>query len=384
VAGRVPQLTVEHNTVRGLTVSATLPRLDAPTAIDLDLKATYARLASLPPGAGNYLASAFCLGVIALNLPYVAERIALARRHHTASHFGNTDSLRETVAHLQTQQTRQAVRAVQEHVPAGKKLLAIMLMPTALDLARNPVSGLYLAGLGVPWLRDLGQATPQQIAAYLKALGIEYLIWQRGGDYLMTSAQVKAALDIKKENQVAMDRKAVSGFLSFHKAVESFGIGPVLYYDSYYIVFSINSGFVNARVAVSYDLGAAVDFTSRGYNAYKGVGWSAPEPRGTWSDGKQAALNFRIEKNPGTDLLLTLNGSAYTTNQHPTVAVDVFASDVKIGYWTFGAGAAASRCVLIPSSLLNESNIALRLSIDSPPSPAEGAAATSRSRFPPR
>jgi translocation and assembly module TamB len=44
VAGRVPQLTVEHNTVRGLTVSATLPRLDAPTAIDLDLAATYARL----------------------------------------------------------------------------------------------------------------------------------------------------------------------------------------------------------------------------------------------------------------------------------------------------------------------------------------------------
>ncbi len=44
VAGRVPQLTIEHNAVRGLTVSATLPRLDAPTAIDLDLKATYARL----------------------------------------------------------------------------------------------------------------------------------------------------------------------------------------------------------------------------------------------------------------------------------------------------------------------------------------------------
>ena len=44
VAGRIPQLTVEHNSVRGLIVSATLPRLDAPTAIDLDLKATYARL----------------------------------------------------------------------------------------------------------------------------------------------------------------------------------------------------------------------------------------------------------------------------------------------------------------------------------------------------
>ena len=44
VAGRVPQLTVAHNSVRDLTVSATLPRLDAPTAIDLDLKATDARL----------------------------------------------------------------------------------------------------------------------------------------------------------------------------------------------------------------------------------------------------------------------------------------------------------------------------------------------------
>ena len=44
LAGRVPQLTVEHNAVRDLTVSATLPRLDAPTAIDLDLQTTYARL----------------------------------------------------------------------------------------------------------------------------------------------------------------------------------------------------------------------------------------------------------------------------------------------------------------------------------------------------
>ncbi len=44
VAGRVPQLTVAHNTVRGLTMSATLPRLDAPTAIDLDVTAAYARL----------------------------------------------------------------------------------------------------------------------------------------------------------------------------------------------------------------------------------------------------------------------------------------------------------------------------------------------------
>ena len=44
IAGRVPQLTVEHNAVRGLTVSATLPRLDAPTAVDLDLEAAYARV----------------------------------------------------------------------------------------------------------------------------------------------------------------------------------------------------------------------------------------------------------------------------------------------------------------------------------------------------
>ena len=44
VAGRVPLLTVAHNTVRDLTVSATLPRLDAPTALDLDLRAPYARL----------------------------------------------------------------------------------------------------------------------------------------------------------------------------------------------------------------------------------------------------------------------------------------------------------------------------------------------------
>ncbi|HLK90831.1 MAG TPA: translocation/assembly module TamB domain-containing protein [Polyangia bacterium] len=44
LAGRIPRLTVGHDLVRGLTVSATLPRLDAPTAVDLDLAADGARV----------------------------------------------------------------------------------------------------------------------------------------------------------------------------------------------------------------------------------------------------------------------------------------------------------------------------------------------------
>jgi translocation and assembly module TamB len=44
VAGRIPRLQVGQDRVRDLTVSATLPRLDAPTAVDLDLTAAEARL----------------------------------------------------------------------------------------------------------------------------------------------------------------------------------------------------------------------------------------------------------------------------------------------------------------------------------------------------
>lgn len=44
VAARIPQLTVGHDGVRELTVSAAFPRLDAPTAVDLDLAAAGARI----------------------------------------------------------------------------------------------------------------------------------------------------------------------------------------------------------------------------------------------------------------------------------------------------------------------------------------------------
>jgi translocation and assembly module TamB len=44
VAAQIPQLTIGHDGVRELTVRAALPRLDAPTAVDLDLAAASARI----------------------------------------------------------------------------------------------------------------------------------------------------------------------------------------------------------------------------------------------------------------------------------------------------------------------------------------------------
>jgi translocation and assembly module TamB len=48
VAGRVPQLTVVDDAVSGLVLRATIPRIDIPTAFDLDLTAASARLGGRP------------------------------------------------------------------------------------------------------------------------------------------------------------------------------------------------------------------------------------------------------------------------------------------------------------------------------------------------
>ena len=158
MAGRIPQLTVEHNAVRGLTVSATLPRLDAPTAIDLNLAATHARLggrelrglAVTVRGTGPLIRAD-----VEITKPYP---VALAAVGHRLSPWSMEISelmlrypeatwklaqptrislrgARASIAGLDLRAPGQSVRADLEKGPRGGKLRLIV---SHLDLARLP------------------------------------------------------------------------------------------------------------------------------------------------------------------------------------------------------------------------------------------------------
>ncbi len=158
VAGRIPRLTVAHDTVRDLTVSATVPRLDALTAIDLDLAATRARLGGreLRGLAATVRASGPIIHAdLRTKAPYPVALAASGRRLSPWSmEIGKlvlrypeaTWSLarptrisfrddRATIAGLDLRARGQSLRADLQKGPRGGKLHLIV---SHLDLARLP------------------------------------------------------------------------------------------------------------------------------------------------------------------------------------------------------------------------------------------------------
>jgi hypothetical protein len=311
-----------------------------------------------------------CALFLALNAPYIGERFELAWVHHTASLLGKTPLIiDETGESLSPERDRQ-IKAVQAHVPAGAAILAVTLMPADFDLRRNPISGMYLAGLESPWLKEMGDYGPQKISTYLKQMGIDYLIWQRAGAYLLSFDRVKSAREEALKNKIAMNIKSTSGFLAFYNAANALALGPVVYSDASYVVFQLDPSFKQTRIATSYDLGTAIDFTSASFNPFRGAGWSFPEPAGTWSDGKRAKLNLQLPQDTKSDVVLTTRLIPYVATGFPPPSVAVEVAGVEVARWPAIADSPAVRCAVIPAHLLSAGRLDLTLNIDAAPSPA--------------
>jgi glycosyltransferase involved in cell wall biosynthesis len=91
-----------------------------------------------------------------------------------------------------------------------------------------------------------------------------------------------------------------------------------------------------------YRPGDVIEFGLRGDAVrHQALGWSMPEPAGTWTDGPTAELWLRIGTPIAHDLLLTAEVSAFVSTgnpaQHvPAQHVGVSANDVALAEWSFG------------------------------------------------
>jgi hypothetical protein len=226
---------------------------------------------------------------------------------------------------------------------------------------------MYFAGLGNAWIGDLWDMSPKQLSAHLKTLGIEYLLWQRQGAYLLSKQQVESYAD----SDNSFIATSARNFLTFFKAVDSRELGPIVYADAAYLVFRLDPTFSPTRFLTSYDIGTRVDFTIRGYNPYLGTGWSTPEPAGTWTDGKTAILSLQLDSPRTSDLVLIAKFTPHFVNGHAPLLVKVEVGGSEVEQWRMSAANPVVRCAIIPTSLAPRGRINVALHIEGPPPPAE-------------
>ena len=116
-----------------------------------------------------------------------------------------------------------------------------------------------------------------------------------------------------------------------------------------------------------------LDFSSSGNaSEFMAFGWSAPEQWGTWTDGPRAELIFRLTPPPVKDVVLSVMVSAFVSDHHPSLDVDVFVNGHILARWSFANGQnVGERQIIIPLNIAKEPTLRVDFRMYDPKSPAE-------------
>jgi hypothetical protein len=125
------------------------------------------------------------------------------------------------------------------------------------------------------------------------------------------------------------------------------------------------------RIA-TYAMGEWLDFRSSGNAArFLWLGWSPPEPWGTWSVWPEAGLLLRPALAEPVALNVQAKVRAYVGGRNPTLRVTVVANNREVGRWEFVGGQPETRLVHVPADVVADSPVLhLRFVMDTPMSPA--------------
>ena len=100
---------------------------------------------------------------------------------------------------------------------------------------------------------------------------------------------------------------------------------------------------------------------------FLGVGWSAPESWGRWSEGQEATLGFRV---PGEkSLKVRLELTPFAPPNHPQ-RVALFADGQSVGEWRFDAHKEETLLIDLPSETARKGYVILKFSLPDAVSPA--------------
>jgi hypothetical protein len=177
--------------------------------------------------------------VMGLSAPDFASRIDLAVSNRTSLWLAREPTLQPNVARLLGKERRRKTAALQATIPEGKKILAVTMAPTHFDLSRNPVDSLFMAALSSPWWGDIYWATPTEIRALLTARGIDYVIWQRSGDYVVPMDVVAQGAS----HPLRILSQQFRNYISFDRAFASLTLGPTVYRDAEFTVFKVQPDY---------------------------------------------------------------------------------------------------------------------------------------------
>jgi hypothetical protein len=327
--------------------------------------ATYKTASGYRSFARTVLAGAV-LAASAIVITLTAED--LVWRLNSAVH-GRTDprEARRDVADLLSADYKQRIRAIQNKIPPGKKILAAIITPTQLDLERNPTDALFMAGLSSPWWGELAGDRPEEVRALLLKRGIEYVIWQPTGAWVVPPET--AALDV--DHRRAVFRRSSRNYLAIYRAFEGHKMGPLVHKGDL-LAFKLEADLNYAGQAslYSYQLGTTIDFAAGGDFNHGVSGWSYREPTGMWSIDKTAQLLFQLEQPPCWDLTLVAQFAAFVVPQHPKTSVDVEVNGTPVGHWALTSTVPTTQRVHVPREVAGDGELKVTFRIDAPPSPA--------------
>jgi hypothetical protein len=103
-------------------------------------------------------------------------------------------------------------------------------------------------------------------------------------------------------------------------------------------------------------------------------GWDQPAQWGVWSVKSHAAIDFRPVPVPLESVELTAIVRGFVPPQQPSLDVDVYVGDVRVGTWTFAHPADfafVERRVVVPPELVHDGWIRLRFAMPAARSPRE-------------
>ena len=208
--------------------------------------------------------------------------------------------------------------------------------------------------------------TPADVRDYFMKLGVEYVIWQRSGEWVISAQQMEEQR--ARSPNVMFWRTAVN-FLAVYHALD-LGMGPILYRNGDFEVVKLDRSYRPKHSILSYKVDQDVDFTVGGFNPYLVSGWASPEEPGTWAIAKAAQLRFEFDQPPSSDLTLRADLTPYVVAQHPETSVTVEVNGEEVGVWRMTSMTPMVKCVVIPSRIVRNGVADVALHIDAPAPPA--------------
>jgi hypothetical protein len=119
-------------------------------------------------------------------------------------------------------------------------------------------------------------------------------------------------------------------------------------------------------------VGGVIDFRDTSPDRYLGLGWSAAEPWGRWTEGRRASLRFAIDAATESQLTLHVRASALIGGSKKRQDVVVTVNNFRLGEWAFEQSGIFERSIRIPASAFRQDGVFhVDLEISSPASPRD-------------